>query len=88
MKTSGLHLMLGHEARKCGPVCIIKLLLHMASFSRVEPKQVLDKGRHTLINLREQIALGRIERVVEIENPKPRVRERLPNCAGSACRFR
>jgi len=37
----------------------------------IEAQQILHKGGHARIDLDEQVAVGRIQRVVEIEYPRP-----------------
>ena len=77
----GLDAMLGHQPGKRGPVLVIKLLLHLEGGRRIEPEQLLNVSGHAPVDLGEQIALGGIERVVEIEDPKPRVPESLGDAA-------
>jgi len=68
-KGAGLDAMHGHQARKRRPVIDIELLLHALGLDGVDAQQVHDEGAHLLVDPREEVAGGRVERVVEIEDP-------------------
>ena len=58
-----------HQARKRRAMLDIKVLLDTSRFRGVDVEIARDEGGHALVDLREEIAFRRIERVVEIENP-------------------
>src|SRR5262249_36431889 len=84
-KCLGMDAMLRHQARKRRSVIVIEVLLYFSCGGGVKPKQILDEGGHALVDRSEKIALGRIQRVVEIENPKPRIPESFGDAADAVC---
>ncbi len=79
-----LHVMLGHEAGERRAVLVVEVFLHLARRFRIEAEQILDEGAHPLVDLRKQIALGGVERVVEVEDPEPRPGEGFCDAALAA----
>ena len=70
--------MLHHTAQR-GAVLGVVLFLELARLGVWQVKIVGDKARHACIDLGEEIARCRIERIVQIENPIAPVRYRPPD---------
>ena len=61
--------MLGHEPGERGAVTMVIVLLHAPRLDKLAAKEFGEKGTHALVDLREQVAFRRIERVVQVEDP-------------------
>src|SRR3546814_9150117 len=56
-----------HQPRKRGAVRVEVILLYAPRLHPVAVQKIGDEPAHALVDLREDIGLGRIERVVEVE---------------------
>src|SRR3546814_18664516 len=59
-----------HQPRKRGAVRVEVILLYAPRLHPVAVQKIGDEPAHALVDLREDIGLGRIERVVEVEYPR------------------
>ena len=65
----GRQLVLAHQPGEGGAVFIVIVFLDALGLDQVHAQQFGDERAHALIHLRKQIAFGRIECVVQIEDP-------------------
>src|SRR3546814_3062886 len=83
-----------HQPRKRGAVRVEVILLYAPRLHPVAVQKIGDEPAHALVDLREDIGLGRIERVVEVEYPRIDMVERKRGGSGwhggrpSACAAR
>ena len=64
-----VHAVVGHQAGQGGAVLVVVALLQRAGLDRPQADAALDEGLHAVVDQGEQVALGRIEGVVEVEDP-------------------
>jgi len=67
--------MIAHQPRQSGAMLEEMLFLDSPRLDRVAAEQALDERAHPLVDQREQVRRGRIEAVVEIEDPAFDVRQ-------------
>src|SRR5215831_9338664 len=75
-----VHAMHMHEAAQGGAELPIVCLLQVARVSKGYAQEAGDELAHALIDLQEQVAVGGIEGVVEVEHPHGRSLEPAPMC--------
>ena len=73
-----VHPMHLHQAAKGGAELAVVGFLQMPRVHEWHAEEAGDELTHLLVDLGEQVAVGRIERVVEIEDPHPRRLEAAP----------
>src|SRR3546814_15584075 len=71
-----------HQPRKRGAVRVEVILLYAPRLHPVAVQKIGDEPAHALVDLREDIGLGRIERVVEVEYPRIDMVERKRGGSG------
>ena len=74
--------MLFHQSAQSRAIALIIIFLQRARGEAVEPEHMRHKQRDALVDLRPQIAGGRIERIVEIEDPCVDMGEPRPRLCG------
>src|SRR5262245_48494396 len=65
----GRHVMQAHQPRECRAVLVVIGFAQALRLGERDAEGVGDELAHAPVDLREQIAVGRVERVVEIEHP-------------------
>ena len=64
-----------HQPIQGRAVDAIVLFLQAARFARIHIEKARDIGGHARVDLGEEVAMRRIERVVEVEHPRPHMAE-------------
>ena len=82
-KRLGVHLVDLHQARQRGAELPVVGLLQVPRILEGHAEIAGDELAHPLVDLAEEIAVGGIERVVEIEDPSLRALEAAPCRAGA-----
>ena len=64
-----IHAVMGHQPAQARAMLAEITLLQIARRRLLQPQQLFDEKPDSAIDLREEIAARRVERVVEIEDP-------------------
>src|SRR3546814_15827249 len=72
-----------HQPRKRGAVRVEVILLYAPRLHPVAVQKIGDEPAHALVDLREDIGVGRIERVFEVEYPRIHMVERTRGGSGA-----
>ena len=66
---SGIEAVLDHQSGECRAIGRVIMLLELAGLHAFEAGEARDEIGHPGVDLGEEIALGRIKRIVEVEHP-------------------
>lgn len=71
----GINLMLAHQACQCGAMRAPILQAQTVCFGFANAERIHNKGRHTQFDLVKQARGRRVERIVEVKDPRPYMRK-------------